>query len=114
PVRRHLAAAGTRVVLRADGAQEHLERRHAERETERAIAVVREEPVVARFERHAGRDEHAFMARAADLEEDQALVLELNLLVVELPREDHRAVGAYEIARRQTLVSPRKSVLCRL
>ena len=31
PVRRHLPAAGVGIVLGADGAEEHLERRHAER-----------------------------------------------------------------------------------
>ena len=83
-----------------DGAQQHLERRHAEREAERAVAVVRIEPVVAGLQRHAGGDEHRLVAGAADLEEDQALVLELDLLVVDLPRQHHRAVGAEQVVTR--------------
>jgi hypothetical protein len=85
PVGRHLPPAGARVVLRADGAQEHLARRDAERQAQRPVAVVRKEPVDARLERHPGRDEHAFVPGAADLEENQALVLELNFLVIQLP-----------------------------
>ena len=34
------------------------------------------------------------MPGAADLEEDLALVLELDFLVVESPRQEHQAVGA--------------------
>ena len=37
------------------------------------------------------------MTGAADLEEDQALVLELDFLVVDPPRQDHRAVGAENV-----------------
>ena len=72
-------------------------------QAERAIAVVRIEPVVAGAQVHAGRVEHGLVAGAADLEEDQALVLELDLLVVEPPRQQHRAVGAEQILARQTV-----------
>ena len=92
PVRGHLAAARVRVVLRADGAQQHLERRHAEREAQRAVAVVRMKPVVRRLQDHARGGEDRFVPGAADLEEDQALVLELDFLVVQLPRQHHGAV----------------------
>ena len=47
PVARHLPAAGRGIGRRADRLQQHLERRDAEREDERAVAVVGEEPVVA-------------------------------------------------------------------
>ena len=47
PVARHLPAARRGVVGRADRLHQHLGRRDAERERERAVAVVREEPVVA-------------------------------------------------------------------
>ena len=43
--------------------------------------------------------EHRLVARAADLEEDQALVLELDLLVVDPARQDHRPVHAGEVLR---------------
>ena len=41
PVRRHLAAAGCGIVLGADRGEQHLERRDAELQAQRAIAVVR-------------------------------------------------------------------------
>src|SRR5262249_59983028 len=50
PVRRHLPAAGCGIVLRADGGEEHLERGDAETEAQRAIAVIRKEPVITRLE----------------------------------------------------------------
>ena len=101
PVRRHLPAAGVRIVLAADRAEEHLERRHAEHQAQRAVAVVGMKPVVAGLQDHARRREDAFVSGAADLEEDQALVLELDFLVVQLPRQHHDAVRAEEILRRK-------------
>src|SRR5690606_25660251 len=74
PVRRHLPAAARRIVLRADAGEEHLGRRHAERQAERAVAIVGIEPVVAGAQREAGRDENRLVAGAADLEVDLALV----------------------------------------
>ena len=97
PVRRHLPAAGRRVVLRADGGEQHLERRDAELQAERAVAVVRKEPVVGRLERQAGGHQHRFVAGAADLEEDLALTLELNFLVVKLARQQHAAIGGEQL-----------------
>ncbi len=82
PVRRHLPAAGIRIVLRADGGQEHFEGSHSELEAEGAVAVVGIEPVVTWFEHEAGRDEHCFVAGPANLKKNLALVLELDLLVV--------------------------------
>ena len=55
----------------------------------------------------AGRDEDGLVAGAADLEEDQALVLELNLLVVDPARQHHRAVGAKQVVARQTVETSR-------
>ena len=105
PVRRHLAAAVGRVVLgRADGGEKHLARRHAERQAQRAIAVVREEPVVARLQLLAGGDQDGLVAGAADLEERLLLVLELNLLVVDPPRQEHQAIGREQLVARQALV----------
>ena len=77
--------------------EQHLVRRHAEGEAEGAVAVVGIEPVVRRLQLHAGGDEDGFVSGAADLEEDQALVLELDFLVVDPPRQDHRPIGAEEI-----------------
>src|SRR6185295_2854951 len=45
----------------------------------------------------AGSGEDRLMAGAADLEKDQVLVLELDLLVVDPAREDHRAIGVEQV-----------------
>ena len=45
------------------------------------------------------------MAGAADLEEDPTLTLELDLLVIQLPREEHQAVGGDELVARQPVES---------
>ncbi len=102
PVRRHLPAAGIRIVLRADGGEKHLERSHSELKAEGAIAVVGIEPVVAWFEHEAGRHEHCLVAGAANLEKDLALVLELNLLVVKLARHQHAAMHGEDVLAAQS------------
>jgi hypothetical protein len=52
---------------------------------------------VAGLEHHARGREDRFMARAADLKENQALILELNFLVVQLARQHHRPVRTQQI-----------------
>ena len=52
---------------------------------------------------HAGGDEDGFVAGAADLEEDKALALELNFLVVDLPRQDHRPVSTEKVVAREAV-----------
>ena len=42
------------------------------------------------------------MPRARDLEEDLVLPLELDLLVVEPARQEHRAIGGNELVAGQT------------
>ena len=73
-------------------------------ETERAVAVVGKEPVVAAAQVRAGGDEHRLVPGAADLEECLALVLELDLLVVDLPRQEHGAVSGEQLVPGQSLV----------
>src|ERR1700674_3351475 len=68
-----------------------LKRCHAELETERAIAIVGVEPIVAGFQHHSGGDEYGLVSRATDLEEYLVLTLKLNLFVVEPARQIHGA-----------------------
>ena len=103
PVRRHLAAAGGGIVLGADRGEQHLERGDAELQAQRAIAVVGIEPVVAGAQRQAGGGEHRFVAGAADLEKDLALVFELDFLVVQLARQQHAAVRRRAVDRGSAL-----------
>ena len=97
PVRRHLPAARRRVVLRPDRGEQHFVGGHAERQAERPVAIVGIEPVVGGLELHAGGDQDGLVAGAADLEEDQALVLELDFLVVNPAGQDHRPIGSEQV-----------------
>ena len=62
--------------------------RDAERERERAIAVVGEEPVVARAQRTGEPEQQRFVARAGDLEEHAVLLAQRDLAVVECTRDE--------------------------
>jgi len=96
PVRRHLAAAGAGIEAAPDGREQHLERRDAELQAQCAVAIVREEPVVGRPQREPRGDLDRLVAGAADLEEDLALLFELDLLVVELTRQQHETIHAHQ------------------
>src|ERR1700722_17926022 len=104
PVRWHLTSARGGIVLRADAFEKHFVSRHAERQAESAIAVVGIEPVVSGLEHEARGDENAFMASSADLEVNFVLALELDFAVVELAREEHRAIDADERVTVETVV----------
>ena len=97
PVRRHLAAAGVRIVGGAHGFQQLLVRRHAQRQAERAVAVVRIEPVVARPHRQSGGDQQRLVPGAGDLEEDLLLALQQDLAIVQLARQIHQAVDVDQL-----------------
>ena len=97
PMRRHLPPVGARIVPGADAREQHVEGRDAELQAQCTIAIVRIEPVVARLQCEAGRDEHGFVAGAADLKKDLALVLELDFLVVDFSRQQHAAVDGEEL-----------------
>ncbi len=55
PVRRHLAPAGVRIVLGPHRLEKHFERRDAQRQAKRAIAIVGIHPVIARAAEPAPR-----------------------------------------------------------
>ena len=80
----------------------HEIRRDPEGQAQRPVPVVGEDPVVSATQRHAGRDLDRFVARPADLEIRETLVLELDLLVVQTPRETHRAVHAQQLRSRES------------
>ena len=92
---------------RADGGEELFGRGHAELEAEGAVAVVRIEPVVARTQSQPRGDEDGLVPRARNLEEDFVLPLELNLLVVNAPRQVHRAVDADKLVAAQAPILAR-------
>ena len=85
PVARHLAAARSWGHWpRQRRVQQHLRGGHAQLETERAIAVVRVEPIVRTARRrNPAAVEDCFVPGAGDLEEDLVLSFELDFLVVQ-------------------------------
>ena len=70
PVGRHLAAAAGRIGGRAHGLQHHLVGRDAQRQAQRAIAIVGEEPVVAGTQGQRRAHLQRFVTGAGNLEED--------------------------------------------
>ncbi len=92
PVRGHLATVRVGICFGADSGEQLFERRHSQLQTECAIAIVRIEPVVTRFQDDACGNKHRLMTRTADLEEDPVLSLHLDLFVVDTTRQIHRAI----------------------
>ena len=83
PVRGHLAATAGDIRRGTYALQQLLFGRVAKGEAERAVAVVRQEPVIARLHHHAGGDLDGFVACAGDLEEDLLLAAQNNLAIVD-------------------------------
>ena len=76
----------------------------ADGQAQRTIAVVGEEPVFTRTQLQPRGHEDGFVAGAADLEERFLLVLEQDLLVVDLSRQEHESIGREQLVARQALV----------
>ncbi len=104
PMRRHLATARRRVLDRADGLHHDLRRRHAEPERQRLVAVVREEPVVRRSQQAGQRQPDRLVAGAGDLEEHPALLLHVDLAVVDGPRDAGEAEVVDQLVDREAAV----------
>ena len=104
PVRRHLPPAGLRVSCGTHGHQQHVERRRAQSQAQRAISIVGIKPVVAWLQGKARCGANRFMARARDLEEDFLLALEQDLPVVHTPRRVHDPVGLNQPLAGETFV----------
>jgi hypothetical protein len=97
----HLAATGVRIGGGADRREEHLLAGHAELQTQRAVAIVEVEPVIRRPQDKARGRHDRFVPRARDLKKDLVLALELDLLVVEPPRQEHGAIRTDELVARE-------------
>ena len=92
PMRGHLAAAGAGVVFRSNGLQQHLQRRDAHEQAERAVAVIGIEPIHARAKQQSDRGCDGFVPGARNLKENLVLALELDFAVIEPPGEKHRSI----------------------
>ena len=105
PVRGHLAAARSGIVLGAYRLQKHFVGSDAQAQAKRAIAVIGEKPIVARPQNLSGRRQNGFMPRAADLEVDFMLALELHFAVIEPPGQEHGAIDADELFGGESMVA---------
>jgi hypothetical protein len=92
PVGRHLPATARRIAGGSYRLQQLLLDSVAKSKADGAIAVVREEPVVAGPHRHTGSDEECLVTCAGYLEEDLLLAFEDDLPIVGSPREIHQPV----------------------
>src|SRR6516162_837334 len=92
PMGRHLATARTWIVFRADGLKKSLQWRYTQHQAQRSIAIIGVDPVHAGAQKKTGGGGNRFVASAGYLEIDLVLPLELNLPVIQAPREEHRAV----------------------
>jgi len=94
---------GCRIVGRADRLQEHVEGRHAQGQAERAIAVVRKDPIVACAKSHPRCYFDGFVPGPADLKKDAILALERDLAVIQTPGRLHDAECLNELIGLQPL-----------
>ncbi len=104
-MRGHLPATGAGIVSRAHGVQEHFVRSGTQRETERAVPIVRIEPVVTRLQGKSRGHAHRFMPRAGDLEEDLLLTLEHDLPIVDAPGGEHDAISFNQLLGGEALIA---------
>ncbi len=104
PMGGHLAAAGVGVIGSSDRLQQLLVRRHAQREAERAVAIVGIEPVVAGAQRQSGSDQQCFVSGTGDLEVDLLLALEQDLAIIQLARQVHQPIDIDQLLRREPFV----------
>ncbi len=97
PVGGHLPAAGGRVGGRAHRLLQHLERGYPQGQAQRAVAIIKVEPIVAGAQHHAGRHLHRLVSGAADLKEDPVLALQRHFAVIQPPRGVHDAKRADQL-----------------
>ena len=83
---------GIWIASAPDRREQLLERRHPKLQTQRAVAIVWIEPIVAWLQDDAGSNQDSFVSSATDLEKDFVLTLELNLFIVDPSRQIHRAI----------------------
>ena len=85
PMGGHLAASRGRVQTRSHRAQEHVLGADAQAVGQSPVAIIKEEPVVARPQAHHRRGLHGLVPRAVDLKEDLVLALPGDLPVIDPP-----------------------------
>ena len=88
---RHLAPTRRRIVGGADRLEQHLEGTDTEREHERAVAVVGEEPVVTGAQVASEAQQQRLVARTRDLEERAVLLAQRDLAVIEAARYERQS-----------------------
>src|ERR1035437_836571 len=92
-MRGHLPSMRVWVDLGTDSRIEHLLRRHAQSEHQRAIAIVGKKPMVTGLHSEGRRGQYGFMTGTRYLEEYLVLTFELDLFVIDPTRHVHRPVN---------------------
>jgi hypothetical protein len=103
-VRRHLAATGVGVVGCANALEKHFVGCCAQAEAQRAVAVIRIEPVIGRLQSEGRGHADGFVAGARYLKENLLLAFEQDLAIVDTPGGVHDSVGFDQLLPRQALV----------
>ena len=104
PVGGHLPAARAGIVRRADGLQQHVIGGDTQGQTQRAVAIVGEEPVVAGLQGKSRSHADGFMPGAGNLEENLLLTLEQDLAIIHPPRGVHVAIGFDQLVARKPFI----------
>ena len=104
PVRRHLPSAGTWIVSRSHRLQKHLIRLGAQGQAQRAVAVIRIEPVIAGLKHQPRRHPNGFVSRSRHLEVDFLLALQQDFPIVDTPGGEHVAVGLDQLVTGKPVV----------
>src|ERR1022692_2288883 len=100
----HLASARTGVVGLPNPLQKHVVRLDPERQTQRAIPIIRVEPVIPPFHCQASGYANALMPCPGHLEIDLLLALEQDFPVVNPPGGVDDAVGLDELLARKSFI----------
>ncbi len=96
-MRRHLPSAARQVCRRAHSLQHHFIWSNPKRQAQRAIAIVRKEPVVPRPQRQSRRHLQRLMTRGRNLEIDPLLTLQKNFAVIHVARKIHQPVDFHQL-----------------
>ena len=102
-MRRHLPATRSGAARRPHCLQQQVFGAHAKAQAQRAVAVVRKKPIVARAQVARRRDQRRLVPGARDLKINVVLPLENDLEVVEAAAQQHRAHRGVHGCKRQWL-----------
>ena len=102
---RHLPAAACLVGSRAHGLQHHLIRCNPQRKAQRAVSIVREEPVVAWPQSQSCSHLQRLVSGSRYLKINLLLPLQQDFTVIHMPGEIHQPVDFNQLLSAQSVTS---------